>query len=299
MKVRSIPEREFAFFVGFRPLQKHSALSLVDGFETKPKMTDERRERIKLLEKGNLRDKRLARLLTEHEGGKPAPLLSCPLFARKARMWWFANLHRIMQPFPQVFVVHLLFLDEAIPFGALQTTDWPKIAMRLRRQIERSAGRDVVAMGGFELKANYEESVWLPHAHVAVANCTRKQLETLRRHYPENRQMQVDPLRDPKQLLYTQKLNCLHRPLKRTGPVRPKSRRLRLRQHNEFMRWLAQYRPTELLFVLNVERGKTFTYRLNDRVQRQLIVNQNRGENSKDRPKYTSTRVSYGLGDVP
>jgi hypothetical protein len=272
MKIRPIAERELAFFEAFRPLKRHSARRLVEHFETQTKMTRERWDRIELLEKGDAKDRKVARFLDDYDDGKPAPILSCPLLARKVRLWLFAEIHRTMESFRQVFVLHLLFRDAAMPFDALRSVDWRTIAMRLRRQIERAVGRDVVAMGGFELKADYARRMWLPHAHIAVANCTRKKLEALRDYYDQDGQLQIDPVRNPEQLLYAQKLNCF-RELKRNGPRRQGSRkRLRMPQLNEFLRWISRYRPTELLFALNVQRGNTYKYRLSDRVIAQLVI---------------------------
>jgi hypothetical protein len=54
MNLCFIPERDFAFFADFRAPKEHSAARLVEDFETKAGMTDERWDRIALLENSPL-----------------------------------------------------------------------------------------------------------------------------------------------------------------------------------------------------------------------------------------------------
>src|SRR5688500_2700955 len=131
-------------------------------------------------------------------------------------------------------MVTLLHVEAAVPFGRLS---------------------DAVIIGWFEVKADEAQQQWMPQSPLLVAGAEGAQADGLCRQFTARRASHRVRVTQPaEQISYIQKFLSLRQAQPRSGPGRPGSYRLRTREHNEFLAWIAQYRPSELLFLFNLSR---------------------------------------------
>lgn len=246
-------------WMGYLPRRDVDIRTLAN-FMTPEKAEQERVKRKELLWAGDPNDRALGDLLDLAPEGQPADLACCPLTTLNVQTWWGGEALRVFESFDQCWMVHPIFHRDSVPFGQLMTIDVGRQKMRMRRQLERSASPLTVAMGGFELDADYNREVWVPHFHLAVANCTRAQLEGLRAHFKPDGDWEAllqieEAVNRRRQFAYTAKFVAYRRPFKQHGRKRSGAFRLRLPEHNEYLRFLARLAPTDLLFAMGVTRS--------------------------------------------
>ena len=108
---------------------------------------------------------------------------------------------------PEVWVVTLLHVEDAVPFGQLSDVAPGKIHQRLRKHIERSELNGAVIMDGFEVKADDADQQWIPHSHLLIAGCGEAQLDSLCQQFTAKRASHRVPLTElAKQISYTPKV---------------------------------------------------------------------------------------------
>lgn len=162
----------------------------------------------------------------------------------------------VFEQFREAYFVTLFYPEHDVPFGSLDSINWPRIEMRTRQRFARRVSPNALVIGCNEVQARYATTSWQVHQHVLVANCTPAELEELRRRHfsprdSQERLMQVVPLTNPaRQIAYILKMNSFRFLLEgeKVGRVR---KRLKVAEHNEFMRYLAQHTPMDLMFMLN------------------------------------------------
>jgi hypothetical protein len=193
---------------------------------------------------------------------------------RAFRIWRIGEALRVYRPYlPEVWVVTLLHVEDTVPFGQLSDVTPGKIHQRLRKRIERSELSSTVIMGGFEVKADEADQQWIPHSHLLIAGCREAQLDSLCQQFTAKRASHRVPLTEPaKQISYTQKFLSLRQAQPRSGPDRPGGYRLRTPEHNEFLTWMAEYRPSELLFMFNLSRHNGLELQVSDAAARPARV---------------------------
>jgi hypothetical protein len=248
------------FWHDFVPASCFDPRKTLPRFETTDSATQERWTRIELQRKGAREDRALAEFMADFADGVPANLTCCSLTTMGFRIWCISEQLRIFEPFETMFMMHLLFPEEAVPFGELEALHWPTLRARLWRRIERSISPRAIVAGGLEVDANADARVWTPHAHLAIANASRSEIECLRESYFGSEHgpdlMVVDQIRDrPRQFAYPIKLVVYRRPFPQKGNSPEKGVRLRPPEHLEFLRYLARHTPMELVFLFNVRRA--------------------------------------------
>ncbi len=237
-------------------------------FETEADAERENTTRIERLQAGDQADRKLADKMCPEgwDGSEPCLLPSCFHCARRFRLWRVSEQLRLFDGFEddELFVVHLLFPEQAVPFGELNQVDLKAIKDTLYHQINRvfveQNGLQPVISGQLEVGAVYgDKKMWLPHAHLPWANCTRKQLKKLRRLYrPWNGWTRLMKVQQPKSRVravnYAGKFSTMYRPLRQTGPAPSKGVRLPRAQETELLHFLAEQRFEDFLFNFNVRR---------------------------------------------
>lgn len=262
----------------YEPPRHRDVRLLLRKFESVAGTLAERQKRIEMLQKGSPVSKELGDYLAEFGNEGPANVTCCPVTTRSFRVWGVAQMLKLFQSFEIVSAVHLFYPEDDVPFGKLHTVDLKRIAMRERRRFERCVSPDVLAFGCIEAHADYEDHIWRVHMHVFVANCTIKQLELLRRAYfmprpGRNRLMKIVPYvtRRPRAFAYALKFVTYRRQLKQYGPKRKKGERLLPPEHNEVMRHLARYTPSEFVFVINAERNNGVEYHYSEKLLEKVL----------------------------
>lgn len=246
------------------------------GFETFEDAQDESTERVNVLRKGNPPETSLARKIEACDDASPCNLSCCQICMRLARIYRVGEHLRLFAPFDEVYGLVLLFEQNTLSFGQLSKLDWGPIKNRLRKQISRSLGDQVLAFGGLEVGVDYGRGLWTPHAHIFVADCSRQRLEQLRKYYPSEKQkrrkMRVDDVNSrARQFSYAHKYAVFFRPGKQTNQFRPRCVRLKPAEHNEHMLFLENKSPLDSLFTFNASRDNGVYYKLSPRVKNRKL----------------------------
>lgn len=118
-------------------------------------------------------------------------------------------------------------------------------------------GNEMV-VGGIEVAWRAREKLWVPHAHLAISNCTSKQYSKLNSDLEDDdvsRSILGQDLQDrAEQLSYTLKFVTYHRPFKQCGKSKPKALSLNRKQHVELVSWMGQYEFTDFMFLSRCRR---------------------------------------------
>mgnify|MGYP001166229075 CR=1 FL=1 len=217
---------------------------------------DERQERIRILKKApGKTSQRLVKALIEPPPRKPASVGCCPLLARRFQVFFSSRALRVAELQADDGVRYtLLDAADAVPFGKLDTVNWSKLHMKLRRRLERHLGPNVVVYGMGEVEADDTRGVWQPHHHLTIHGVTDDGLKSLRkRHYKATR-TGIRPMVKSKPqdlgtwLSYNSKLVAFAK----TPGIGPSHRgRLTNYQSWEYFRYLSRNRPTSFVFSMN------------------------------------------------
>ena len=241
----------------YRPPHRSDIRIHVSGGPSDHALQHEREIRARILATSpELKHRRLAEKLRAAEPGVPVDLGCCPVNARMFQIYAAAQILEALRNVPRLRMLTVADAGDAVSAEDLPAIDWRRRHNRLRRRLERSVSPHAIAIGIGELDFDTATSTFRPHHHVFIGNCTRNELEELRRHYPSiagaGAPMRVDAVSDlARQLSYSLKLTVLRKPFLRTGVTRPPGYRLLPDDFRRHMAYLAHLDLRQLLFGFN------------------------------------------------
>jgi hypothetical protein len=197
-------------------------------------------------------DRERGRQLAKAKPGVPAALGCCPINGQLYQVYIVSRAMKVIKDCPKAWMVTIYDQDTAISTHELKTFNWKRHHDRVRRRLQRALGKAFVAVGFGEIDWADDAKVFRPHHHVVMANTSANDIESLRRYYPTERSMKVQPLANPlRQIAYASKLVVYCRPLQQGSATRGRAQRLPTKQFRAHMAYLSEHEFTEFVFCMN------------------------------------------------
>ena len=176
----------------------------------------------------------------------------CPQCARSFRMWCLDEFTSLVKGFQRNSNIVTVILQK-VPRSALRSIKLRAVKARLRTICVRSALRSSTVCGGIEVSYDWQQDIFILHAHLMVIDATSHQLSSLRPLFRKSsgaRSVKVQPLRHPQaQISYLLKFNTFHRPGSQFGSHRARAVPLPLPALEALVAWWAQYEVSDFVFL--------------------------------------------------
>ena len=142
------------------------------GFETAKKVNERRVELVKILEKGGLDERRLAKELKKCRPGARCSSAACPNCVRSFRKEFLCEGEFVLESHRHW--VRASIVPEGFRYepGYLNQLDVEILSKAIRKRLERHLPHDPIVVGGFDVSFNTEENAsaaWQLHVYMLIA----------------------------------------------------------------------------------------------------------------------------------
>jgi hypothetical protein len=186
---------------------------------------------------------------------------SCPICARLFRIWFIAELLRIIDSVRTAPVYILTTLLAEAPYNAIDLLNVKTYDATLRKRLSRSGLDDAAVTGGYEIIYRAGPKTWLLHANLLIIGGKVSAIERFQTTFSNSyiaRPVVLQPLRDiPRQLSYILKFATYHRPFTQCGSIKSPALPLNPKEHCALVSWMAQWKFQDFMFLFNARREGT------------------------------------------
>jgi hypothetical protein len=249
--------RKIVFWRRAKPLRKYDIVvvrpaSLPKGkrFETLDDVRAESERSEKLLTQAGKVSSPFAATMSEcRQGDHCCAKPYCPICARTFRRWLIGELLRITQGKSAKMMTVLLKAAERTQIESLDPRSYSHL---LRKRLQRAGFDKTPIIGGYEMVYRAREKCWILHINLVIIGGDKSAFDKFRGSFSNSefdRPVVMLELKDrPEQLSYVLKFTTYHRPNQKDA--RPLNRR----EHNELVKWMAQFEFPDCLFLFNARR---------------------------------------------
>ena len=138
------------FFWSTLPTPEHDLRRHLEGFETKAQVQERAKHLVRILGKGNRRQRRLAKRLKRCRRGRRCLAVPCPRCRRRYRLWLVGEMLRLLKDREDLSFVTLIPPDLRLGRGGLEGFEPRRFVERLRRQMQRAGLAKIAVMGGVD-----------------------------------------------------------------------------------------------------------------------------------------------------
>jgi hypothetical protein len=128
----------------------------------------------------------------------------------------------------------------------------------LRKRLLRAGLHDAITIGGYENLYRARTKEWVLHINLVIIGGTKAAIDEFQDSFSDAdierpvMKMAANDLR--KQLSYVLKFTTYHRPYRQRGAIKSSARPLNAAEHLALVRWMAQRRFKDFMFLLNARR---------------------------------------------
>ncbi len=245
------------------PLLRPPSLPLGERFETLDDVYRYSRDREEILAVSDRREhRRLADSLNEcRTSDGHCGLPSCPICARRFRIWYIGEMLRIAEKVGAAQVkIETVLLAQA-SYDKINTLDITGYDGLLRKRLIRTGLADAAVIGGYENIYRAKTKSWMLHLNLALIGGEAKSIEAFEETFGESdiaRPTLLQGLEDLKrQLSYILKFVTYHRPFTQLGSTKSQPIPLNPREQEALVSWMAQWRFQDFMFLFNARREGT------------------------------------------
>ena len=272
--------RKILFYLRGKPKRQHDirllrpgTLPLGERFETLVDVHQYSRDSEEKLALSDCReDLRLADDLSEcRTSERNCCLPSCPICARRFRVWFVGELLRIVGKVGAAQVhIETILLAQA-PHDQIDTLDIKGYDAFLRKRLSRNGLADAAVIGGYENVYRAQSKSWILHLNLVIIGGKIDAIKAFEGTFGKSqidRPTMRQTLEDLKrQLSYVLKFVTYHRPFSQLGCTKGPAIPLNPREHRALVSWMAQWRFQDFIFMFNARReGATLVSRAGSRL---------------------------------
>jgi len=225
-----------------------------------------RRIHSRKLNRGNKRQRRVARSLSQCRRRHRCSTEACRVCLREFRIWWAGEAIKIVAHRPHWTRCSIITNDMLIPYGQLTKFDLNAAVKRIRKRLERSAMRGRIVLGALDISLNIESNViagWQFHVYLIVEGPNDAALQSaIRAAFPPEptalTPYHFEEVRDPLEVVtYAYKALFKRRSgyNDSQGNHRTKNQPLKGADLRELQPFLAQYKAGARLIASGVRRN--------------------------------------------
>lgn len=210
----------------------------------------EKKERIKSLrkvskKKANALVDKLEKCRPKSRCKSPACAI-CNWFTRRRHV---RQMRRIFKNSVKEFHVTIVPIGSYFKPRALRQINTKRLISTLRKRMERAGLEGAQVVGGIEAEYKFKRKKMCLHWHLIFGNCTKKDVEKLRRYYPKDRQMKNNPIK-PGDENHTYQYGIKNSTFGKNAFRKPKRPAPHI--HAEHMYFLDRHTFRELMFMRGV-----------------------------------------------